>query len=342
MAHVIPAMLIRRLRDMELQQPEKRDPSPAAGDDNSQGGYRPTPIDIVVTRIMLTRSKRLPPDLVDSIFDFAEYWAHSTSVVNYPSEHQDHLRIRGTGADENKFLLRSLPLGLTTIHGDQNLAEELTYDSNEAKPLPLETEHDGVFFARLANYPTPRLVNPCRKIVFSIRSHDQGWGGQPENRDTYKSSWTWFEAGLERFDATQNCDDKCTYDVRGDSPSSTPPDLPVCGLRPVHPSIEQGESEDYRYVHPTLHQDQWVIRRNKTASRVWQDHVVTWSYGDDIKAESDAGMELDEQGRGRGTGDGTFVRSLRMGDVVTVWGKARFPAWVNNIESVKIEVYWAV
>lgn len=137
-------------------------------------------------------------------------------------------------------------------------------------------------------------------------------------------------------------DDKCTYDVRRDSASSTPPDLPVCGLRPVHPSIEQDNAENYQYLHPLLHQEQWVIRRNRTASRDWQDHVITWSYDDDIEAESDEGTELDEQGRGRGTGDGRFVRSLKMGDVVTVWGKARFAGWVNNVESVKVEVYWAV
>jgi len=51
---------------------------------------------------------------------------------------------------------------------------------------------------------------------------------------------------------------------------------------------------------------------------------------------------LEEQGRGRGTGNGEFVRDLRLGDVVTVWGMARFGAWVNNVEAVKIDVYWAV
>lgn len=106
MAHVIPAMIISRLRDMELRQPEERDPLPDAGDNaNSQDGYKPTPIEVVATRIMLTRSKRLPPDLVDSIFDFAEYWAHSTNTLHYPSEQQDHLRITGSGASENKFLV---------------------------------------------------------------------------------------------------------------------------------------------------------------------------------------------------------------------------------------------
>ncbi|KAF6792649.1 hypothetical protein CMUS01_16143, partial [Colletotrichum musicola] len=47
-------------------------------------------------------------------------------------------------------------------------------------------------------------------------------------------------------------------------------------------------------------------------------------------------------GRGRGTGTGRFVRSLKLGDVVTVWGKARFGGWTNNVEFVKVEIYWAI
>jgi hypothetical protein len=54
------------------------------------------------------------------------------------------------------------------------------------------------------------------------------------------------------------------------------------------------------------------------------------------------GTALEEQGRGRDTGTGEFVRNLKLGDVVTVWAKARFPQWVNVVEQVKIDVYWAV
>lgn len=38
----------------------------------------------------------------------------------------------------------------------------------------------------------------CRKIVFSIRSHDQGWGGSAADKGTYRGSYTWFDIGLER------------------------------------------------------------------------------------------------------------------------------------------------
>ncbi|GJN69483.1 hypothetical protein ACCO45_002294 [Purpureocillium lilacinum] len=357
MAHFVPSLLIRRLQRMELPRPDdegddnndnerRADDLPASPANKTPANndrYNPTPIDIAVTRIMLARSKRLPPDIVDAIFDFAEYWAHSTNAINFTTEHQDYLRISGSSQVETKFLLRSFPLGLTGIAGDKNLAEELAYDTNESKPRPLAKEREPGYFAKLADYPTPRLVSPCRKIVFSIRGKDQGWVSQPDAKGTYSASWTWYEVGLERFDAEQDCDSNCTYDVRHESPKSTALPLPVCGLRTIKPTIKrEPDEEDYKYDHPLLHQDQFLIQKNRTASRDFVDHVVTWSYLDDVKPDSDAGKALEEQGRGRGTGNGEFVRDLRLGDVVTVWGMARFGAWVNNVEAVKIDVYWAV
>jgi hypothetical protein len=96
-------------------------------------------------------------------------------------------------------------VGLTGIEGKKALAEVLAYDLNEAKPQPLEKEHDASYFVNLADYPTPKLIRPVRKVVFTIRSKDQGWGGDPGSRHTYDGAWSWFEAGLERFDAEQIC-----------------------------------------------------------------------------------------------------------------------------------------
>jgi hypothetical protein len=101
--------------------------------------------------------------------------------------------------------IRSFPIGLVGIDDQNDLAEQLAYDTNEAKPLALSQEREPNFFAKLVDYPTPLLKQPVRKVVFTIKSKDQGWGGQREHRGTYDGSWTWFEAGLERFDAAQTC-----------------------------------------------------------------------------------------------------------------------------------------
>jgi hypothetical protein len=71
--------------------------------------------------------------------------------------------------------------------------------------------------------------------------------------------------------------------------------------------------------------------------------VITWSHTDNIRPGTEAAVKLGtDEGRGEETGDGWFVRDLKMGDVVTVWAKTRFAGWANKIEKVKIDVYWAV
>jgi hypothetical protein len=372
MAHILPITVLRRLQGLntddndnsESQGNERRrdenqenndgkasgdgekDAVKSGGEDDEARPYQPSPVDIVVVRTMLHRGVKLPVDIADFVLDLAEYWAHSSNYINYVEEQQSPMKISGTSPNQNKFLIRSYPVGLTGIYEKKDLAEELAYCTNESKPARLRREHEGQFFAGLADYPAPVLVSPVRKVVFTIRSHDQGWAstrGDPDE-GPYAASWTWFEAGLERFDAEQTCDDQCTYDVRYKSRSSTAPALPVCALRPLHPAFEPDQPADKgnKYTHPLLPEDRWTIQRNKTAEKKMQEYVVEWSSRDAILPDSEAAQGLQLAGRGRETGDGEFVRSLRLGDVVTVWAKARFGGWVNHIESVKVDVYWAL
>ena len=44
------------------------------------------------------------------------------------------------------------------------------------------------------------VINRLRKLVYSFRGQDQGWSDYPEDHGTYAGSWTWFEAGLTRFE----------------------------------------------------------------------------------------------------------------------------------------------
>ncbi|KAM0453069.1 hypothetical protein ACHAPV_009184 [Trichoderma viride] len=291
---------------------------------HAQHLYEPSPIDIAVVRAMLCRTKKLPPDLIDAIFDFGEYWAHSTT------QRHENIHVRGGNPDrEDRFLLRSYPLGLVDAGARQN-ANEQPYTTALPTPRPLGESLDARFFAKSATYPVPRITHPARKVVFSFRSQDQGWVTSSDDaQDPYSKSWTWFDAGLEKFDASGAED--------GALPS-------VNSLRPLYPQLQQTSSNPvgYNYAHKLLHSPEWEIQRNKTAFGKWQDHSITWSYLDDIAPDSEGGQALVAKGRGRETGDGKFVRELQVGDVVTVWGRARFGGWANRIESVRIDVYWAV
>lgn len=101
MAQSIPQNVILGLRSMLLsgdqdEEDEKKSTSPVKD---------LTPIDIVIARIMLTKGKKLPPDVVDIIFDFAEYWAHSSNEIDFLAEHSNPLMINGGSPVENKFLV---------------------------------------------------------------------------------------------------------------------------------------------------------------------------------------------------------------------------------------------
>lgn len=105
MAHISSNLLLHRFRQMNMSDPPPP-PEPHASDkSDSEDYYRPTPTDVIVAHIMLTRSIKLPWELVDSIFDMAEYWAHSINVIEYQAEQQDHLRISGSSGMQDRFLV---------------------------------------------------------------------------------------------------------------------------------------------------------------------------------------------------------------------------------------------
>ncbi|KIJ21367.1 hypothetical protein PAXINDRAFT_65237 [Paxillus involutus ATCC 200175] len=45
----------------------------------------------------------------------------------------------------------------------------------------------------------PIAAHPCRKIVFQLWSHDQGWTtSHPHDQGTYRNSFTWIGARIEK------------------------------------------------------------------------------------------------------------------------------------------------
>jgi len=102
------------------------------------------------------------------------------------------------------------------------------------------------------------------------------------------------------------------------------------------------EATTYKFKHD-INPGDTVLQKNKTAVRDSTEHVITWTSEDNIKnPESPEAAELEKQGRGKLTGSGEFLKKMKLGDVVTVWAKARFAGWYNTVEDLQIDVYWAV
>ncbi|KLU92665.1 hypothetical protein MAPG_11609 [Magnaporthiopsis poae ATCC 64411] len=304
--------------------------------------HQPSVLDVLVVKAMMTKALTLPLELVNRIIDFAEYWPHTSAQLDYGGT--PHPVARGSSPLEDVFLLRTLPLGLIK----QVNPDPRHYQTEEAKLLRLSSEHPVEQFHKWTGSPSHTVQHPCRKIVFTITSSDQGWGGMMADRGTYRHSFTWFEAGLERIDASGECGDYCPDHARqamdpSSSDSTTRPDISPCAMRPIVPALVGEPEKRLRMEHPLAPLEEYMIQCNKTASRDGpHTHVVEWRADDNIDPDTPQAQELVNAGRGRATGTGEFVRNLKLGDVITVWAKARFVGWQNNLKFLKVDVYWAV
>lgn len=185
--------------------------------------------------------------------------------------------------------LRSYPVGLLGVDGKMS-STEAAYNNKAANPLPLKQEHEREYFSNFAKYRTPPLLHPVRKIVFTLRTRDQGTGGEAGTRGTYRAAWSWFEVGLEKFDSTQTCaytpthhphgldsndiseigDPNCVNDTPAGGSNAALPRLPVCALRPIQPNIvnvhDSTHPEEYEYEYPVQPDQGWSCNATKLLS----------------------------------------------------------------------------
>jgi len=320
--------------------------------------YIPSPEDVLAVKQILMRKGKLPLELVDTIIDSADYWVKTTTCRN-----NGEVSVHAGQDRENKLLLRSYPLGYFPTKGNpttlpMTIVDE--YPSIPSEPCAEPGDFPNNVTQEVINYWTkdaiPRGEFPCRKIVFTIKSHDQGWGGPPGCRGTYRGSSTWFDVGLETLSTVRNGE----FDIANKEnprpyfyvpdPQSTNGDAEsiVCTTRTITPPTETriAATEPPETRASFRHgQDPGMdcLQRNRTGTRDTKEYVITWSCTVNIMdPDSVDAKKLDDEGRGTTTGNGEYVRNLKVGDVVTVWGKARYGGWVNNVEEVKIDVYWAV
>ncbi|KAH9889154.1 hypothetical protein F4778DRAFT_393216 [Xylariomycetidae sp. FL2044] len=315
---------------------ERRTPQPP----KLSSVYETEPEDVARVKRILTKAGNLPPEVIDVILDFGEYWVCSATIIDYTTTLSQYHMIRGSRPDEDQLLLRTEPIGLTKWKPSN---AELW--RRQAAPKPLNAEFSREHLEKLAQAPVSSLSHPVRKITFDTISRDQGTAAGREDHGTYRYSWTWFDAGLDRFDRDHRCTDKCPG--RPDPDTSQDPDMQFCAVRPVWPPLKtaaEGEGNQEPSYDHSLHSDgSHQIQRNKLAAKEWEHHHVEWRWDDDIDPDSIAARtELDAKGRGAGTGNGEFVRNLKLGDMVTVWGRARFPGWCNSVKKVEVRVYWAL
>lgn len=145
--------------------------------------------------------------------------------------------------------------------------------------------------------------------MFSLDCHDQGWGGEPECRGTYRGSYTWFDAEVV----------------------------------PIDYENEEGKKAGTKPGEPNFMPNGNKLQSNLTATRETKNYTITWHHLDAIEPGTADAEEIEKtQGRGHATLDGRRVREMRPGDSISVWARARFGGWVNHVQALSVRVFWTV
>jgi hypothetical protein len=251
----------------------------------------------------------LPDEVIDIILDEAEYWP---SVVTKLDTTPFVI-----AADGDTVFLKTPPLCYSLVKDENKKDDESSPTAEESAPHVL----------------LHRGIHPCRKIIFDISSHDQGWGGESAHRGTFQGSWTWFDAyirpsknnkgGADEGRTTSDSTTSTTTTTRSTDSDSSLEGPPPTRLRPFLPE-------------PTK------LQCNRTATINSTDYHIVWHYLDDLPADSPEAEQIErETGRGRATLDGSAVRNMKVGDEVSVWLRARFAGWRNHVDKMSVRVFWA-
>ncbi|WEW61874.1 hypothetical protein PRK78_007371 [Emydomyces testavorans] len=252
------------------------------------------------------QADRLPVEIVDMILDGADYWASIETKMDGP---------RVIRQDQDAEVLKT-----------GGLCYSPTAHPIDPRILPYRTAH------------------PCRKISFTVTSHDQGWGGSQPG--SYDGSWTWFDAyTIPAFHPTTTVATTTNTDDSDDSKQQQqqqhhyePAELVAQYQKYYHEQHQPRFTTEANFL-PSEHK----LCCNKVATGDPHTHRVVWHYLDDVEPESAEASEVElAQGRGRATLNGRMVREMGVGDEVCVWARARFPGWVNYVDELSVRVFWAV
>jgi hypothetical protein len=209
--------------------------------------------------------------------------------------------------------------------------------------------------------PVP-LLKP-RKVVFKLKSRDQGWSNNSEDHGTYRGSFSWFEATIFREDEEFQGQTR-REPLEGLLLSGLGSEVPRYQMSNTAPLFFVGRSPEQmmRVVkrngyecRPNGDKLTWMLQRNIVANPRAVEHIIEWNLNDGTVESSEE--ESEETGTGTGRG---FVASLQKGDRIGIWARAmvrhhqtitcegdiltfvQYPGWQNRVEGAEITVYYAL
>ncbi|PPQ67204.1 hypothetical protein CVT24_011275 [Panaeolus cyanescens] len=292
-----------------------------------------------------------PPHPSDSIIHHSSEQYRSMGTTYSQSDEEEHIPDREPEdiiLETKSILMTRLPKELVDIIVEEAefwLSATSEHDYGRGSPFVVENgPNDPVPFDRqrcCAITPEMSTMIPhkflgIRRVKFTISSHDQGWGGESNLKGQYEGSWTWFEARIvralpEKLEA-EGITSPEPYLVR-DLDMGTKNWSET--IKNPYATKDGTGSKDPQVINGTG--DTWTIRRNLRANNKFRKRVVVWSWDDELEANEE--RKLNGQGIGQGAG---FVEALGKDDRIAVMARARYPGWMNFVESVTIEVFYSI
>ena len=305
----------------------------------------PTMLDVIKVRHYL--SARFPTEIIDVIVDLAEYWPHTSSILDMTTRiYHDRMNYGSYGRgpktwwhkrhstpemrrewQDKGFVLRTPPIGMRCIQGDD---PRKGYVRSLLAPSKKRTKKGK---AEIPDWLPPRGKHPARAIWFEILGREERPSGPPGYRLNPRTS---LEASVDNIKWPQGKRLSAREPLRWTTEAAT--------TKTYHRNSLDTKEKLLQYTfiprqsssaNPSLTQAFPVFWNRDALNR---KSLVTYRYDDTTPYSPEKERFL--------SGDIVrgFLRSLREGDSIALWGRA----WegegpcCNVIDRVKIHVFWAV
>lgn len=279
----------------------------------------PTMSEVVETKNHL--AQKLPLEIVDLVMDFADFWPHTSSILEQGMKDSGSAATPADLAREG-FLLGSLPLGIRCA----GVLLFFVYPGHLPCPWLLDINLAGrrsplVSFQRVARPPEtdqgelhwlrPRNRHPARMVIIETLHRGDSRPRRPGN--TYRRA-SWYDVRKTNFLGR-------TTDLAGlDVPCSLEIPLTAAGVR-------VGNVQVWRYdddFQPSLGEND-LQKRDECIPRVakqWRSRLLAKNLERRQKAN--------------------FVRFLEVGHSIGIWAGMLGSGYSNHFEGARLHVFWAV
>jgi hypothetical protein len=281
--------------------------------DTQHSRFDPTASDIHEVSAIL--DSVLVPDLTSTVLELAKYWVRETA------ERNTQMMIKS--ADAGRVYVRTKQIGSSTRMVKQESGAS--------------TSHENMSQGSTSAQPSLDSLGHVRLVVFTLRSHDQGWSDYRNDWATYRGSNTWFEAKIMRRGSASKNDiagqevretavasRKIVSNVHASSRDIThtitwSSDAAASSITGNNPQVKQ-QLQAQQAAFP--HQAQQAVQTPAQPPTPGPDEDVedyTQEERQDIK---------------------DWLKQIKPGDRIEVQAFAQYAGWTNHVAGARIDVYY--